>query len=259
MTSERDKIVLDISNAAKTFGSGTEALKAINLEIRKSSFVALLGPSGCGKSTLLRMISGLVTPSTGTLTKHLDDDKSSDQIGFVFQDPTLMPWANVSENVALPLRISGQDSTEIKERVENVLSWIDMTDFSQSYPRELSGGMRMRVSIARALVTEPSLLLLDEPFAALDEFTRSKLNEDLLAIWRAQEWTSIFVTHSIREAVFLAERVIVMSSRPGRIVADVEVPFGYPRSPDLQNNHAFADLCAAVSNYLATGMEESAK
>jgi len=230
-----------LSGVSKTFGNGTVAVAPLDLSIAEGSFTSLVGPSGCGKSTLLRMIAGLASPSVGDVTRK--DGTTS----FVFQDATLMPWATAAENVALPLRLVG--ASDIDQKVKEALARVGLEGFAKAYPRELSGGMRMRVSIARAIVTGPKLLLMDEPFAALDEFTRFRLNDDLYALWRHNRWTVVFVTHSIREAVFLSERVIVMSSRPGRIIGDVAIGLG-ARTPELRMGHAFSDQCAAVSTML---------
>ena len=259
MASEPIKTILDIKGTSKTFESGTHALEPVTLQVSEGSFVALVGPSGCGKSTLLRIIAGLLSGTSGSVGHNLNDDVIASDIGFVFQDPTLMPWATIAENVAIPLRLrlKGLGNAEIEKRAQEVLAWVGLDAFKNTFPRELSGGMRMRASIARALTTQPSLLLLDEPFAALDEFTRAQLNEDLLTLWKNQRWTGIFVTHSIREAVFLAERVVVMSPRPGRVVADIEIPFVYPRTPDLRNDHAFSDICADISNRLASAITDA--
>ena len=236
-----------LSGVSKTFPSGTAALAPVDLTIAPGSFVSLVGPSGCGKSTLLRLIAGLIEPSTGTIVRTWMAGPSG--IGFVFQDPTLMPWATVAGNVALPLQIGGANGD-----VDAALTRVGLADFAEAYPRELSGGMRMRASIARAIVAKPAVLLMDEPFAALDEFTRFALNDDLLGLWNAHRWTVAFVTHSIREAVFLSERVIVMSPRPGRIVGDVAVNFDQPRTAALRNSHAFVDVCARISSLLGEGM-----
>lgn len=241
---------LTLADVSKTFPSGLDALAPTNFSLSNGEFVSLVGPSGCGKSTLLRLVAGLVEPTTGKASLASDRTK----VGFVFQDPTLMPWATVSENVQLPLKLANKLEPGSKEHVATVLEWVGLRDFQNAYPRELSGGMKMRVSIARALIVQPDLLLLDEPFAALDEFTRAQLNEDLLHLWQQQKWTSIFVTHSIREAAFLSNRILVMSPRPGRIIADVPVPFDYPRGPGLRNSHAYTDLCAEVAAHLAEHM-----
>ncbi len=229
-----------LRGVTKTFQTGTSALSPVDLAIAAGSFVSLVGPSGCGKSTLLRMIAGLLDPSGGEIARAWTAGPQG--IGFVFQDATLMPWANVAKNVSLPLEIAGLPHDGVAEAIARV----GLEGFAQSYPRELSGGMRMRASIARAIVAKPSVLLMDEPFAALDEFTRFRLNDDLLALWQANRWTVIFVTHSIREAVFLSERVIVMSPRPGRVVADMPILFSQPRAAALRNDHAFTDVCARV-------------
>jgi len=211
--------------------------------------VSLLGPSGCGKSTLLRIVAGLVSPSAGMV--RWGEDRQAGGIGFVFQEPTLMPWASVWDNVYLPLRLQGAGRREAEARIASLLAAVGLAGFERVYPRELSGGMRMRVSIARALVTEPHLLLLDEPFAALDEITRFKLNEDLLRLWQARRCTVIFVTHSVFESVFLSDRIVVMTKRPGRVAADVAVGLPYPREDALRTAAAYAERCREVSQLLA--------
>ena len=238
-----------LARVAKTFPSGTTALAPVDLSIAQGSFVSLVGPSGCGKSTLLRLIADLLAPSEGEIVRAWPAGPRG--IGFVFQDPTLMPWATVAGNVALPLRIA-----DIAGDADDALHRVGLEAFAHAYPRELSGGMRMRASIARAIVAKPSVLLMDEPFAALDEFTRFRLSEDLLALWLAHRWTVVFVTHSSREAAVLSERVIVMSPRPGRIVADLPISFGQPRDSALRNSHAFADVCAKVSAILGEGLSQ---
>jgi NitT/TauT family transport system ATP-binding protein len=214
--------------------------------------VSLLGPSGCGKSTLLRIIAGLVAPSSGRVIQAEGD--LSRHLGFVFQEPTLMPWATVWENVYLPLRLAGTRRDAVAARIAEALASLGLEGFAQAYPRELSGGMRMRVSLARALVTEPRLLLLDEPFAALDEFTRFRLNEDLLRLWRRHHWTVIFVTHSVFESVFLSNRILVMTPRPGRIVADLPIDLPYPREGALRTEPRYAEQCRAISGLLSEAM-----
>ena len=239
-----------LSGVSKSFANGTTALAPLNLSIPAGGFTSLVGPSGCGKSTLLRMIAGLAEPTSGSIERTGAHTPLS--TGFVFQDATLMPWASVTDNIALPLRLS--QASDIRARVDEAIERVGLGGFRDAYPRELSGGMRMRVSIARAIVTSPQLLLMDEPFAALDEFTRFKLNDDLLALWQANRWTVVFVTHSIREAVFLSERVVVMSPRPGRIVAEIQVELP-ARGPSLRNTHAFTDQCARVSTVLGDAMQ----
>lgn len=211
--------MLRIENVGRRFADprtgGTEALRDASLSIARGDFVALLGPSGCGKSTLLRLIAGLDRPDSGTLL--WDQVPAAGEIGFVFQDSTLLPWATAEENVFLPLRLRGARRAPAREAVLAALARVGLQGFEGARPRQLSGGMRMRVSIARALVTEPRILLMDEPFAALDEFTRHKLQADLLDLWRGLGCTVVFVTHSIYEAAFLARRVVMMTPRPGRI------------------------------------------
>jgi NitT/TauT family transport system ATP-binding protein len=237
-----------LSGVGKSFRNGVKALAHVDLAVASGTFLSLVGPSGCGKSTLLRMMAGLAQPSTGSVRRSEGD------LGFVFQEPTLMPWATVEDNVYLPLRLAGWSRARAAPRIAETLAAVGLADFARVYPRQLSGGMRMRVSIARALVTEPRLLLLDEPFAALDEFTRFKLNEDLLRLWQRRRWTVVFVTHSIYEAVFLASRVVVMTPRPGRIVADLPVEFADPRDGALRTSLAYAEQCRRISSVLTEAM-----
>ncbi len=217
------------------------------------SFLGILGPSGCGKSTLLRIIAGLAEPTAGRREVTLSGARQ--EIGFVFQEPTLMPWATVADNVYLPLRLAGMRRAKAAPLVAEALSAVGLDGFAHSYPRELSGGMRMRVSIARAFVTRPRLLLLDEPFAALDEITRFRLNEDLLRLWRTQGWTIVFVTHSVFESVFLSSRVVVMTPRPGRIAADIPIDLPHPRDAALRTGSAYNEQCRVVSQRLAAAMK----
>ena len=217
----------------------------------------MLGPSGCGKTTLLRIIAGLTEPSRGErrLSLAADGDRMAPgRVGFVFQDPTLMPWATVAANVMLPFRLAGRISPGERERVAAEISAVGLAGFERAYPRQLSGGMRMRVSIARALVTDPDLLLLDEPFAALDEITRMALNDDLLRLWEGRSTTVVFVTHSVFESVYLSTRIAVMTARPGRISADLPVELPQPRERALRTSAAYAAICAEVSNELARAM-----
>lgn len=208
----------------KRFANGTQALAGLDLEVGEREFLSLLGPSGCGKSTALRLIAGLAAPTAGTIAWSDGGAlRSPGEIGFVFQEPTLMPWASAFDNVRLPLRLAGRGEAEVREEVMAVLARVGLADFARAYPRELSGGMRMRVSIARALVTRPELLLLDEPFAALDEITRGRLDDDLLDLWRENGLTVVFVTHSVYEAVYLSTRVAVLAGRPGRVADAIDV------------------------------------
>jgi NitT/TauT family transport system ATP-binding protein len=224
--------IVALHGVGKTFPNGTTALAGLDLDVRQGEFVSLLGPSGCGKSTALRIIAGLSEPSSGTVEWRQQDAHpgSESRIGFVFQEPTLMPWATVADNVYLPLKLAGIGRRAAAPRVEEALAMVKLGPFARAYPRELSGGMKMRVSIARALVVKPQLLLMDEPFAALDEITRFRLNNDLLRLWQAQRWTVIFVTHSVFESVYLSNRIVVMSTRPGRIIGEIAIDAPYPRA-----------------------------
>lgn len=240
-----------LKDVTKTYGNGIAALGPIDLNVRPGEFVSLLGPSGCGKSTALRLIAGLVQPSSGSVSV---DGK---RIGFVFQEPTLMPWASVRDNVYLPLRLSGQGRAEAASRIDAALAQVGLADVADVFPRELSGGMKMRVSLARALVTNPDVLLMDEPFAALDEITRFKLNNDLLDVWRQTRCTVLFVTHSVFESVYLSERVIVMSSRPGRITEEFGIGSEQQRGEAFRTSTPYVDYCRQVSQ--ALGRADAAK
>ena len=235
--------IVSLRNVDKTFESGTVALDGLNLDVREGEFVSLLGPSGCGKSTVLRIISGLSPATEGSVSWPAGEAR----LGFVFQDPTLMPWADVAANVRLPIMLAHKQDSGA---VANALGRVGLSAFAQNYPRELSGGMKMRVSIARALVTEPQLLLMDEPFAALDEITRFKLNNDLLAVWQAVRSTVIFVTHSVFESVYLSQRIVVMAARPGRVMADLANEAPYPRDALFRTSGEYAHLCRAASGTL---------
>jgi NitT/TauT family transport system ATP-binding protein len=239
--------LVSVTRLSKVFRNGVSALQDLDLAIEPGAFLSILGPSGCGKSTLLRLIAGLTPPSSGNITWRGGVGRR----GFVFQEPTLMPWATVWENVYLPLRLTGVAKSAASECIAATLAAMGLDGFAQVYPRELSGGMKMRVSIARALVTEPELLLLDEPFAALDEITRFRLNEDLLQLWQRHHWTVVFVTHSVFESVFLSNRIVVMTKRPGRITADVTIALPYPREGALRTAPAYADDCRRLSHILA--------
>ncbi|MGD9507601.1 MAG: ABC transporter ATP-binding protein [Geminicoccaceae bacterium] len=240
----------------KRFPNGTQALGGLDLAIGEHEFLSLLGPSGCGKSTVLRLIAGLARVSGGRI--EWPGGEARDEIGFVFQEPTLMPWASVFDNVWLPLRLHGQGRKAAAGQVNAALDMVGLAGFARSYPRELSGGMKMRVSIARALVTRPRLLLMDEPFAALDEITRVRLNDDLLRLWAAQRWTVVFVTHSVYESVYLSTRVAVMAARPGRVIADLPIAAPYTRDEAFRTSPAYNALCRDVSAELRRAMGEAA-
>ena len=245
-----------LRGVSKTFASGTQALDGLDLDVRPGEFVSLLGPSGCGKSTALRLIAGLSEPTAGTITwgRSADAASSAHDIGFVFQEPTLMPWTTVARNVDLPLRLAGRSSAAASARVAAVLDRVGLASFRDAYPRELSGGMRMRVSIARALVTDPDLLLMDEPFAALDEITRFKLNNDLLDLWRALRKTVVFVTHSVFESVYLSHRIVVMTPRPGRVFKELVIDAPYPRQERFRTSAEYAAYCRLASEALGQAM-----
>jgi NitT/TauT family transport system ATP-binding protein len=246
--------LISLRNAGKIYKNGTIALADLNFEVREGEFLTLLGPSGCGKSTILRLIAGLETVSSGTLTRALAPGRAS--IGFVFQDPTLMPWANVFDNVFLGLRLQGSTRQDAAGIVHEALALVGLAAEAKMYPRELSGGMRMRVSIARALVLRPPLLLMDEPFAALDEISRFKLNDDLLGLQRALSTTIVFVTHSVYESVYLSSRIAVMVARPGRIIEEIDVDAPAPRGENFRVSAAYARSCALASRALQNAMDE---
>lgn len=235
---------VEVLSAEKTYPNGTQALLPVDLTVREGEFVTLLGPSGCGKSTLLKMVAGLLQPSDGRLLlwrKPVEQvEATGHRLSFVFQEATLMPWARVMANVRLPLDLAGVPKADSEPRVRQALRLVGLDKFESALPRELSGGMQMRVSIARGLVTQPNLLLMDEPFGALDEITRNKLDSDLLDLWSAQRLTVMFVTHSIYEAVYLSQRVVVMAARPGRVVDEIVIDEPYPRSPEFRVSPRFA-------------------
>lgn len=245
---------VDILSAEKTYPNGTQALLPVDLHIEEGEFVTLLGPSGCGKSTLLKMVAGLLEPSDGRLLlwrKPVDQLAATGRkMAFVFQSPTLMPWASVQSNVRLPLDLAGVPRAEADERVASALALVGLSKFASGLPRALSGGMQMRVSIARSLVTQPDLLLMDEPFGALDEITRHKLDADLLDLWQQKKLTVIFVTHSIHEAVFLSSRVIMMAARPGRVVDSIRIDAPYPRTADFMVSPEFTHYARQLQQSL---------
>ena len=247
-------VAVAIDAAAKTYANGTQALLPTSLQLRSGEFVTLLGPSGCGKSTLLKMVAGLLAPSSGRVTT------ASERLAFVFQEATLMPWARVGANVRLPLDLAGVPRPEADARVHDALKLVGLEAFAGHLPRELSGGMQMRVSIARGLVTRPEVLLMDEPFGALDEITRNRLDGELLELWQAQGLTVLFVTHSIHEAVFLSQRVLVMAARPGRVVDEVVIAEPYPRRPEFRVSTTFSGYARQLQDSLlrASGGEVDA-
>jgi NitT/TauT family transport system ATP-binding protein len=234
--------LLALRGVGMTWPNGTRALDGLDLSVRRGEFLGVLGPSGCGKSTALRLAAGLERPTSGEVRRA---DGAS--VGVVFQEPTLMPWASAYDNVRLPLRLAGRGEAEVRDEVSGALARVGLADFAHAYPRELSGGMRMRVSIARALVTRPALLLLDEPFAALDEITRARLDDDLLGLWRERGLTVVFVTHSVWEAVYLSTRVAVMGARPGRVVATIDVDAPHPRDESFRTDPRYARWCVRAS------------
>lgn len=245
---------LQVTQVGKFFDAGEPALSGVNFELHRGEFISLIGPSGCGKSSLLRLIAGLSAPSEGRISWGEGGRPTNAPLGFVFQEPTLMPWRTVGANVALPLRLRACAPAEIERRVREALSLVGLAEHEAAYPHQLSGGMKMRVSIARALVVQPQLLLLDEPFAALDELTREQLNEDLLQLQQVQRWTVIFVTHSVHEAVFLSSRILVMSPRPGRIVHDVALDTAAVRDDAYRTSIPYAERCKEVSALLHAAM-----
>jgi NitT/TauT family transport system ATP-binding protein len=234
---------ISFEDVATRFGRVT-AIEGFSLDVSRGEFVALVGPSGCGKSTVLRLASGLIEPSAGTI------ERPTDNIGYVFQDATLMPWRTVRGNVELLGELDGMNRAERSRRIDEVLELVRLTDFADQYPLALSGGMKMRASLARSLLLEPDLFLFDEPFGAVDQISRVRLNEELMALYAQQRFSSIFVTHSVDEATFLATRVLVMCARPGRIVAEFDVPFAYPRDPLMRYEAHFSELAGEVAEAL---------
>ena len=250
--------LLALRGVGKVFSNGVTALDKVDLTIRDGDFLSLLGPSGCGKSTALRLIAGLSTPTSGLLDWRGGGSFDRSKIGFVFQEPTLLPWADVFDNVWLPLRLKGISRAEAAPAVNEMLARVHLTGFEKAVPRELSGGMKMRVSIARAMVTKPRVLLMDEPFAALDEITRFKLNNDLLELWQDERFTVVFVTHSVFESVFLSNRIVVMAARPGRVFDEVAVEAAYPRDEAFRTSPGYAALCRQTSDVLVNAINSTA-
>ena len=255
--------VVAIRGVEKRFANGTQALAPVDLDVRHGEFVTLLGPSGCGKTTLLNLIAGLIAPSRGAIEWWGNPFSATGslgrKLGFVFQAPTLMPWARVDANVRLPLDLAHADRAHADRAVARALDLVDLEDFARHLPRELSGGMQMRVSIARALVTSPDLLLMDEPFGALDEFTRQRLDDELSKLWAAQRLTVVFVTHSIAEAVFLSTRVAVMGARPGRVLDAIAIDEPFPRGDTFRVSTTFASYAQRLSRLVAEAGAESAE
>jgi NitT/TauT family transport system ATP-binding protein len=246
--------LVSLSHVEKVYASGTVALRDLSLAVHEHEFVSLLGPSGCGKTTVLRLIAGIGGLSGGSIDWSDGERSGRRDIGFVFQEPTLMPWASAFDNVWTPLRVVGQSRAAAREAVREAIAMVRLDGFEDAYPRELSGGMRMRVSIARALVTRPRLLLMDEPFAALDEITRFKLNNDLLDLWASQRLTVVFVTHSVYESVYLSSRILVMSARPGRIIDEVAISAPYPRDAGFRASPVYHGFCTRLSARLEEAM-----
>lgn len=241
--------MLSFHGVTKSFANGVKALDGASFTLAEGEFLSLVGPSGCGKSTALRLIAGLTEPSHGTLAWS----GTKPSTGFVFQDAALLPWATVEKNVRLPLELKGAGEVSLGRKTGDALELVGLAGFAKSYPRELSGGMRMRVSIARALAADATLLLMDEPFAALDELTRERLNDELRALWAARNLTVVFVTHSIYESVYLSSRVVVMSARPGHVVDDISMGVPRARTPDFRLSPEYGERCKAVRAALLKG------
>jgi NitT/TauT family transport system ATP-binding protein len=256
------KSLVRLRNIDKIYANGTIALRDFNLDVAPLEFVSLLGPSGCGKSTALRVISGLGDVSGGTIdwpsAQYDAEGRPERELGFVFQEPTLMPWATVFDNVYLPFLLKDRRKAAVADQVRAALDLVGLTDFAEAYPRELSGGMKMRVSIARAIVTRPKLLLLDEPFAALDEITRTRINNDLLAIWQKTQCTVLFVTHSIYESVYLSNRIVVITARPGRVIGELRIEAPYPRDTEYRLSATYSGYCRQVAALLDQAMAAGA-
>jgi NitT/TauT family transport system ATP-binding protein len=252
---------IELAGAAKVFGNGVRALEPLTLRIAQGELATIVGPSGCGKSTLLRLVAGLTPPSEGRVRLWPEEPNGAQldrSLAFVFQSATLLTWSSVEANVSLPFDLGRTTRERAAERVQRALALVGLEEFRHAYPRELSGGMQMRVSIARALATEPSLLLMDEPFAALDEITRTRLDRELAGLWARESLTILFVTHNIFEAVFLSTRVLVMSPRPGRVVGELAIDEPHPRTDAFRASTAFAAYCARLSAMLAATMTEEA-
>jgi NitT/TauT family transport system ATP-binding protein len=243
------EIVLD--NVSKQFRNGALALRNISMQVQKGEFVSLLGPSGCGKSTLLRLVSGLTPATSGSVAVNgMTPANARELMSFIFQDATLLPWRTVEQNVGLGLELEHAARPTRREKVAKMLELVSLTQVAKRYPRQLSGGMKMRVSIARALVSRPRILLLDEPFAALDEMSRDRLNEELLRLYLEQQWTVLFVTHSVAEAVFLSTRIVILAPHPGRIAHVVPIDLPWPRTAEMRLTEGYEEEVARVSRLL---------
>jgi NitT/TauT family transport system ATP-binding protein len=247
---------IEFEDVTKSYGTGRLVLQSLDLRVLKGEFVSIIGPSGCGKSTVLRLISGLTPPSAGTIrVDGMTPENARETISFIFQDATLLPWRTVKRNVGLGLELERVAAKQRDEKVTSLLQLVGLEDVAAAYPRELSGGMKMRASIARALATNPRLLLLDEPFAALDEMTRDRMNEELLRLRAEQQWTAIFVTHSVAEAVFLSTRIIVLAPKPGRIHAELQIELPFPRTAQLREQPEYEALVARASRVLREALK----
>jgi NitT/TauT family transport system ATP-binding protein len=242
---------IDIERVGKRYRDGTVALSDVSLRVERGEFVTLLGPSGCGKSTVLRLVSGLSEPSEGAIRVNgMTPENARELVSFIFQDPTLLPWRTVEQNVGLSLELEHAARNLRTERVEKMLELVNLSRVARSYPRQLSGGMKMRVSIARALVSRPRILLMDEPFAALDEMTRDHMNEEVLRLYSDQKWTVLFVTHSVAEAVFLSTRIVVLAAHPGRVAHDIAVDLPWPRTAETRDSAAYEQMVTSTSRLL---------
>jgi NitT/TauT family transport system ATP-binding protein len=251
------RALIRMQNVRRQFGADVVAVDNMTLTINEGDFLSLLGPSGCGKSTALKMIAGLLPVTSGKIEVTPREGQSEKDLGFVFQEPTLMPWTTVFDNVWLPLRLAGVSRAAATDRIRKALADVGLSKFEAAYPRELSGGMKMRVSIARAMVTRPRTLLMDEPFAALDEITRMKLNNDVIRLAAEHRLTVVFVTHSVFESVYLSNRVVVMAARPGRVSADLTIAAPWPRDETFRTTPAYAEECRRVSVALKQTLTES--
>jgi NitT/TauT family transport system ATP-binding protein len=247
--------MIELSGLTKRYGEGQTVLESMNLTISKGEFVSLIGPSGCGKSTVLKLISGLAVASAGTISVDGMTPKNAREIvSFIFQDATLLPWRTVRQNVGLGLELEGVGKEPRSEKTSRLIELVGLQHMADAYPRELSGGMKMRVSIARALATSPRLLLMDEPFAALDEMSRDRLNEELLRLRAEQNWTAVFVTHSVAEAVFLSTRIVVLAPNPGRVHAQIPIDLPATRTAELRDAPEFEALVLQASHALRTAL-----